>query len=348
MGLAQTAYAQIPGQRLTRISLTEGVSGHYLAVAESAALAPKERAAWQQRLDVAHDTLTSVLAWYDDHERGSESLRLLVALSRFWSGPSLVSGFERALLIPGTQPAIRARALNSAAAAAFRVKDQDRTRRWASESIDVWRSLGDSAQMGRAYERLVQMALRDDNHAALRALADTGDLLCVHAHDDDCQAYFLNMRGESARVLKQYDSAAVYYDKAAAIYSRVSPVFRLDIAHNIGFALLDAGRVTDARHRFREGLQRAVASANRTYYPFMFAGFASCDAADRNALSAAKLFGVSDAQLDQLGIVADPADAVEYERYRSIARTQLGVAAFDAAVRIGRRLSVDSLIAALK
>ena len=161
-------------------------------------------------------------------------------------------------------------------------------------------------------------------------------------------AYFLNTRGESARVLKQYDSAAVYYDQSAAIYARVSPVVRLDIIHNIGLALLAGGHRAEACHRFREGLGRAVATGDRSFYAFMLAGLASCDAVSGKAASAARLFGVSDAQLEQLGIVADPADAVEYERYRTIARTQLGVAAFEAAVRIGRTLPADSVIATFK
>ena len=345
---AHVVYAQMPSQHLAQIAVTDGVAAEYLAIAESAAAAPKERAIWQRRLDASHDTLENVLAWYTSHDQGNEALRLLVALGRFWTGPSLVSGFDKALAIPGTQPMIRARALNSAAAAAFRLKDQERTRRWASESIGIWRSLGNSAETGRAYERLVQAALREDNHAALRALADTGELLCVQAHDEDCHAYFLNMRGESARVLKQYDSAAVYYDQAGAIYDRVSPVPRLDVAHNIGFTLLALGRVAEARQRFREGLARAVATVTRDFYPFMLAGLASCDAASGDAANAARLFGVSDAQLEQLGIVADPADAVEYERYRAIARKRLGVAAFEAGVKTGRALPADSVLATLK
>ena len=342
---AQCAHGQVRSQQPAQVFADAEVSAHYLAVAESAAAAPKERAIWQRRLDASRDTLENVLGWYTSNGQGSEALRLLVALGRFWTGPSLVNGFDKALGIPGTPPKIRARALNSASAAAFRLKDQERTRRWANESIGIWRSLGNSAETGRAYERLVQAALRDDNHPALRALADTGDLLCVQARDEDCHAYFLNMRGESARVLKQYDSAAVYYDRAVAIYDRVSPSPRLDLPHNIGFTLLALGRIREARQRFREGLGRAVASVNRYYYPFMLAGLASSDAADGKAASAAKLFGVSDALLEKLQVVADPADAVEYERYRAIARARLGVAVFEAGVKTGRTLPPDSVIA---
>ncbi|GAC1484144.1 MAG: hypothetical protein NVS1B5_04180 [Gemmatimonadaceae bacterium] len=332
------------------ISVSDVIAARFLAAAESAAVAPRDRAIWQQRFDAARDTLEAVLAWYNDHNRGEQSLRLLMGAGRFWSGPVLVSRYEQALALPSAQDqtSIRALALNLASAAAFRIKDQDRTRRWAIESIATWRRLSNLAGMGRGYERLVQVALREGDHGALRALADTGDAFCVRAGDEDCHAYFLNMRGESARVLAQYDSSATYYDKAATIYGRISPTFRLDIAHNVGFVLLDLGRTSSARARFAEGLRHAVASANRSFWAFFLAGFASAAAAEGEATTAARLFGASDALLEQLGITADPADAVEYERYRSRARTQLGATAFDAEVQVGRKLPVDSLIAAQK
>lgn len=344
----QRLYAQSASRPVSSPYVTEALSTHYLAVAESAAVAPGERAVWQRRLDTARDTVENVLAWYANNGRGDEALRLLTPLGRFWAGPFLVSAFERALELPGTSPAIRARALNTAAAAAFRVKNQERTQKWANESIAIWRSLGNPAQTGRAYQRLVQLALRDGNHPLLRALADTGDLLCGQAHDEDCQAYFLNMRGESARVLKQYDAATVFYDQAGIIYARLSPVVQLGLLHNVGFTLLGGGHNIEGCRRFREGLGHALANGNRPYQPGMLAGLASCDAVGGNAASAAKLFGVSDAQLDRLGIVSDPADAVEYERYRTIARNQLGAVAFDSLVKAGRILPADSVFAARK
>ena len=341
--LAAVQTAQSQAQQPPPPVVSQTVSAHYLAVAESAAAAPAQRAMWQRRLDGARDTLENVLLWNNSHQQSGASLRMLVALNRFWNGTSIVAAFQQAFDAPGEKDAvIRARAFNSASAAAFRIRDQERTRRWARQSIAMFAALHDSSGMGRAYQRLVQAALRDGDHASLRALADTGQVLCVH--DEDCRAYLVNMRGESARVLRQYDSAAVYYAAADSMYRRVSPVFRVDIAHNAGFALLALGRTNDARRHFKEGLQHALANGDKPNTAFLLAGMASAEAVDKNGAMAAKLFGLSDAMLEQTGRVADPADAVEYERYRSRARDQMGAGAFNDSVSIGRRLSADSVI----
>ena len=41
---------------------------------------------WQRRLDGARDTLQNVLLWNNSHQQGGASLRILVALNRFWNG----------------------------------------------------------------------------------------------------------------------------------------------------------------------------------------------------------------------------------------------------------------------
>ena len=327
------------------LPMSDPVAKHWLAVAESAAAAPPDtRALWQQRLDAAHDTLVAALHWNNEHASSSDNLRILLALGRFWNGAAYVAEWDNALARPlDGDSALRARALNTASATAFRVKDQARARAWAEQSIALYGALHDSAGMGRAYERLVQIALRDNQHDRLRALADTGQLLCNRGHDSNCVAYFLNMRGESARVLRQYDSAAFYYQIADTIYRRISPAFRLDVAHNIGFSLLALKRSADARMRFGEGLQHAVATGDKPNTAFLLAGYASAAAVDGRAEEAARLFGLYDALLEQTGRVADPADAVEYERYRSIARNQLGEAKFNQAVTTGRGLNADSV-----
>ena len=342
--------AVVPAQQQQsgRVPVAEAVSLHYLAVAESALAAPQARAIWQKRLDAARDTLESVLAWNNAHDQRTASLRMLIALSRFWNGPTLVKSFDDVFSVPiVTDSAIQARALNNASAAAFRTKDQTKTRLWARRSIAISAAIGDTSGMGRAYQRLVQAALRDGDHASLRALSDTGQALCARVRNEDCQAYFLNMRGESARVLKQYDSAAVYYGQADVMYRRLSAT-RLDVAHNIGFSLLPLGNVVDARRRFVDALRIAAGNADRPYTAFMLAGLASCYAVEHKAIEAARLFGLFDTLLVQSAISADPADEVEYERYRSIARRQLGSEVFTANVQLGKKMSLDSVVASLR
>ena len=75
--------AQGQPQLLPRPSVSEGVSAHFLAVAESASAAPQARALWQARLDLARDALESVLEWFNRHDQSNSSLRTLLALGPF-------------------------------------------------------------------------------------------------------------------------------------------------------------------------------------------------------------------------------------------------------------------------
>ncbi|CAN5860766.1 hypothetical protein BH11GEM1_BH11GEM1_21460 [soil metagenome] len=109
------ALAQDSASPVVSVAIAE----RYLAVAESAGTAPPAtRSLWQRRIDSAHDTLQSVLEWNNRSGRSSSSLRMLVALGRFWNGDTYVGAFERALAAPVAHDStLRARALNSAAAA---------------------------------------------------------------------------------------------------------------------------------------------------------------------------------------------------------------------------------------
>lgn len=341
-----TMFAQREARTQGAPAITQQIAERYGAwVADSVSTTVQTRAAWQARLESSRDTIEGVLRWNDTHERSASSLRMLISLSAFWNGPALVAAFDEALAArTRTDSTLRSRALNTAALAAFRVGDQAKTRAWAREGAALSLALHDSVGAGRAYQRLVQAALRDGGHGALRALADTGQRLCQR--DVSCQAYFVNMRGESARVLQQYDSAAVHYTRADSMYRSLSATPRLDISHNFGFTLLALGRTSEARQRFVGGLESAMSTNNRPYVAFFVAAIASAAASDRDATAAARLFGLSDAVLEQTGRLPDPADAVEYNRYRARARAQLGNS-FDDLILAGRTMSIDSVLRAI-
>jgi hypothetical protein len=62
---------------------------------------------------------------------------------------------------------------------------------------------------------------------------------------------------------------------------------------------------------------------------------------------AARIFGESAALLRQLHATADPADAIEYGRYRARARSRLGPAAFDSVIALWNKMPADSIMTEL-
>jgi hypothetical protein len=326
--------------------MTPALTAQYVALADSASSARSDtaRGRWQQRVTAAHDTLVATMKSLREQNDGPTALRFVLDLDRYWSNVAeQVSLYAQALAIPSaTDPTdIRARALIAGARDAHRIKDQVKVRAWAGEAIRIYRQLGDSAGIGRGYLRLMYAALRDNDHSGLLALADTGEVYC-RGRDKNCDAEFFNMQGESWRSRARYDSALAYYQHTVAIEGTPG----LGHLGNLGFAYLGLGQNAAARTQFANGLRRAWSTGNRLYGAFFVSGLAGVAAADAPA-EAARLFGVADAIYETLHASPDPADAIEFGRYRERAGAQLGTLAFDSLFAVGRRLPADSVVAAI-
>ncbi len=326
-------------------SVTPRVASRYLAVADRASkIASADRGTMRRQLDAAHDSVLAVLEYLRSAGRGEDALRMMADLDPYWTDvQEQVGEYAQVFAMPSAQAPnkLRATALLLAARDAHRIDDQAKVRAWANEAIRIGHQIGDSSTIGVGYMRLMYAALRDKNHTLLRALGDTGEPFCIH-RDDPCEAGILTMRGESARALAQYDSALVYYQRNAAITAPNSAEL-----HNMGFAYLGTGQARPARERFVTALRIVSADDDKRNMAYMFAGLASSAVVAGQPDSAARLFGIFDALIEQTHSVPDPADAIEYNRYRERGRSALGAAAFDRLVQEGRRLPVDSVVAAV-
>ncbi|HYY45005.1 MAG TPA: hypothetical protein VE975_07420, partial [Actinomycetota bacterium] len=76
-------------------------------------------------------------------------------------------------------------------------------------------------------------------------------------------------------------------------------------------------------------------------------GLAECAAALGEAVRAARLYGAAEAAVEPAGIVFDrlPLSRAFHERYRALARAQLGAHAFEAAWAEGRAMPRDVAVA---
>jgi tetratricopeptide (TPR) repeat protein len=136
---------------------------YYLRLAEEAqpSLQATEQARWMARLEQEHENLRAALSWLLEQARGGSEhskqqaervLRFCTALSWFWSirgyGREGQNFLEQALALrEGVGTPMKARALYTAADLAFLLDDTERTAKLGSESLHLFRELGDKAGM---------------------------------------------------------------------------------------------------------------------------------------------------------------------------------------------------------
>ena len=139
---------------------------YYLRLAEEAlpSLKATEQGKWMARLEQEHENLRAALSWLlaqarvggeQSKQQAEQALRLCSALSWFWS----IRGYsregqhflEQALaLSENVSVPVRVKAFYTAANLAFLLDDTERTEKLASESLNLFRELGDKVGMADA------------------------------------------------------------------------------------------------------------------------------------------------------------------------------------------------------
>src|SRR5437763_242993 len=151
-----------PQTLLTRLAHAE----YSLRLAEEAqpALQATEQVRWMARLEQEHENLRAALFWLlaqarvgreQSKQQAEQALRLCTALSWFWS----IRGYsregqtflEQALALrESVSASVKAKAFYTAADLAFLLDDLERTEKLGSESLHLFREMGDKVGMAEA------------------------------------------------------------------------------------------------------------------------------------------------------------------------------------------------------
>lgn len=216
----------------------ESHARHYLRLAEESEehLRGRDQIAWLSRLDLEHDNMGTALRWSGSHEDPALQMRLIGALSVFWSLRGYLSeawrwiepALERS---SGDTSAARARVLSGAGQIMRAYGDYKRARSLLVECLSLWRQLND--------ERGVADTLRDLGNLHF----DKGDL----------------------------KGASNLYEESLGISRQLGDDFGVAQAlNNLGVAIQFAGdlepaleRMTESRNLFekvgdKQGMARAV------------------------------------------------------------------------------------------
>lgn len=307
---------------------------------------------WLDRLEVEHDNLRAALEWSGvDESCGDAGLRLAGALWWFWH----VHGYFSEGLVwlesmlsrsRDASASARAKALAGAGFLAHRHGDYDGSSRLCTESLALYRELGDVTAMGRPLHILGAIAEVQGDYARARSLFMESLVMGRQAGDKRRMAIALNAVGEVARCQDNYEAARASYEESLALSRHVGDKRHAAIVlANLGHVALHQGDHNAAAMLFKEALTQAQQLAYRLGIAEYLAGLGGVAAATGRHRRAARLLGAADALLSLLSAVLEPPDRLEYVQSLAAARAGLNDdAAFESAWAEGTAMEVSRAV----
>ncbi|MDQ5853342.1 MAG: tetratricopeptide repeat protein, partial [Chloroflexota bacterium] len=221
-------------------ALREQHAAYFVALAEQAEpeLRGPKQGMWLSRFEQEHDNVRAVLQWALEHEATETALRLSVSLCRFWQVRGHLSEGYRwlatALSLEEAEPggdvqpkiqlpnaatgasgALRAKAL--LAAAGF-VPDRARRRAVLTESLQLFRELGDTWGIADALRSLGQVAQQEHDHMRATPLLTESLTLFRELGDKQGCATSLTLLGHMAVEQGDLRRARALYEEALALF----------------------------------------------------------------------------------------------------------------------------------
>jgi tetratricopeptide (TPR) repeat protein len=215
-----------------------------------------------------------------------------------------------------------------------------------TESLALFRGIGDLQQTTRPLIRLGRIACVDGDYTRARALVEEAVAICRQNEVDNhwSLAIALNSLGEIDRCEGNSSHAAPLFDEALR-YGRVlgdESIIGSSI-HNLGHVALQADEPRTAAARFRESLVLRRRGGPGVNVAAGLAGLAGVAARDGSLTESAWLFGAVDAMLETAHGVLLPADELVRQADLGTIRAGLDPDAFAAALSKGRAAAPEEV-----
>jgi non-specific serine/threonine protein kinase len=324
-------------------------AAHFAALAEAAdpEMTTDRAGPWVDRLELEHANLRAAITWAGRVREPELELRIVTALTRFW----IVRGhlregrawLDRVAARPAGQPeALRARALDRAAALALRQGDYPGMRRFAGEGLELFERLDDKRGIAQALDRLATAAANEGDHARSAELYERSQALSRELGDEHGLAVAATNIGCLALMDGDLERAVALSLEGLALYERVNDRDgMLQPLNNLAHAALLQGRHHEALARFREGQALALEVGYVGAILYCLEGMAAVHAATGDAEQAARLLGAAQVAAEQTGMSLEPFEQDVHERTVAATRAALGDA-YEAAVAAGRELDLSA------
>lgn len=245
--------------------IAERHARYYLALAERAerALAGDETGEWLARLDRELDDVRSALESSFTAGEVERGLRIASALQRFWRSRGLASEARAWLeagldLDQGVPPAVRARAVWTAARQAMAQSDFDSAAPLLEEALRLFRELGQTSDVVFSLAELGWIALQREDFAQASAFCEESLAVAREVGDPRTVSGALNTLAGVAAGQGDHARARQLSEEALALRRRLGdPLLIANAAYNLGAAALREGDLARAESALGECLRLA-------------------------------------------------------------------------------------------
>jgi tetratricopeptide (TPR) repeat protein len=265
---------------------------YYLRLAEEVepSLQANEQGRSMARLEQEHENLRAALSWLLAQARGGgeyskqqaeQALRFCTALSWFWS----VRGYsregqhflEQALVLrESVTTSVRARVLYTAAHLAFLLDDTERTEKLGSESLHLFRELGDKAGMADALLLLGTSAWARGRYLLARPQLEEAATLYQEMGEHWKHGRCLTQLARISTVRGEYEQAQGLLEHSLALYRALGDKERLGwVLYLLARLLFLSGRDTATASSLTEQSLRLLQEIDNPWersYPLVLLG----------------------------------------------------------------------------
>ncbi len=273
-------------------------SDHFLAVAERAKemLTGPDQASWLERLDAEQDNLRAVFERAIVTSDADTALRLGAALWRFWGQRGHLSegraAVERALALKGdVDDAVRATALRYLGNLALDLNEFSVARRHFTESLAIWRRLGDQEGIASALNGLGLVGRELGEYGWAREQLNEALSIWSTGGDDSGIAIAQHNLGRVAAAEGEYEQAQEHYEQALELRRQLGDAD--GVAYSLwvlGNVILLRGDVQAAETHYRESIAIFRDLGDRQGEAYILHGLARAAAQTGDDLEALKLF----------------------------------------------------------
>lgn len=211
------------------------------------------------------------------------------------------------------------------------------------QSLQVAEESGDAVGQAMATLGLCRLEFRAHDFEEGRRL--TARARQLGAGDAGVEVRAVHMEAEMLRAEARYAQAVPLYEENIERWRTLGNDHGITMElYNLGCVLALAGRHQRARELIREALGRARAASDSSMQMYCVAGLGGAIAADDPA-GGLRLIAAARAAAAAAGVVFDPAESEELERFEAEARSRLAADAAAAQLAEGSALPLDAAVA---